>query len=77
MNDSFFDKSHEAIADLSQNIDALFFREVRMTIYEPLQVTIAYLLDDIVIMTALHHIQHPHYVLRFDQLQDLDLRKQG
>lgn len=42
-----------------------------------LQIAVAYLLDDVVVMTALHHVEHLHDVLRFYQLQDLDFREKG
>ena len=66
MDDSFLDEGHEAVTDLLKNVDSLVLGEVGVVIYELLEVAITYFLNDVVVMTAFHDIEHLHYVLGFD-----------
>lgn len=42
-----------------------------------LQVRVAKLLDDVVVVAALHDIEDPDHVIGFEELQDLDLGEEG
>lgn len=56
MNNSFLDQGHKAIANLPQNIDSLFFAEIRMAVDELFKIAIAYFLNNIVVVAAFHHV---------------------
>jgi hypothetical protein len=77
MDDAFLNQRKEAIADLLQKLKSSFLGNVVVQLDVLLKVRIAYLLDDVVVMAALHHVQHLHDVVRFQQLQDLDLGEQS
>ena len=66
MHDTFLDKSHETVADLSEDIDSLFFWQIRVVVYKLLEIAVTYFLDDVVVMAAFHHIQNSHDILGFD-----------
>ena len=76
MHDSFLDKSDEAITDLLEKVNSLTLRDVRMLFDVMLKIIIADLLNDVVIMAALHDVEHLHDILGLEQLKDLYLREE-
>lgn len=77
VDDTLFDESHKAIADLSDDISGCFLRKVGVVIDELLEIVIAYFLDDVVVMRALHDVKHSNDVLGFEKLQYLNLGEEG
>jgi hypothetical protein len=73
VDDSFFDESHKTVADLAEDVDRLLLGECGVLLNESFEVAVADLLDDVVVMAALHDIQHLNDVLTFHQLQNLNL----
>jgi hypothetical protein len=61
---------------LPQNGDSFLRRDLIVFFDVMLEVWVADFLNDIVIVTTFHHIQHPHHVLALQKLQDLHLRKE-
>lgn len=77
VNDAFFDEGHEAITDLTQELDAGLFWNVGMVVYVLFKVAITNLLYNVVVMRTLHHVKDSNNVLRLEQLQYLNLGKQS
>jgi hypothetical protein len=77
VDDSLSDESHKAVADLSDDVGGRVFRKVGVMIDKLLEIVIAYFLDDVVVMRALHDIEHSDYVLGLEQLQNLNLGEEG
>lgn len=73
MDNAFLDEGHEPVADLSKNVGGLVLAELRVGVDELLEVAVAYLLNDVVVMAALHDVEDPYNVFGLHQLQDLDL----
>jgi hypothetical protein len=72
VDDSFLDERDESVADLFEQTDCFSLGDLRVLLQILFQVAITYLLDDVVVMAALHHIHHANDVLGFQHLQDLD-----
>jgi hypothetical protein len=77
VDDTLLDEGKESIADLFKDSDGLQFREAGSLIEVVLEIRIAKFLDNVVVVAALHDIQHAYHVLRLQQLQDPDLREEG
>lgn len=73
VDDAFLDECEEAVADLFEEVDGLLFWKFGVLGEVLFEVIVAYLLDDVVVVTAFHDVEHPHHILGFEQLQDLDL----
>jgi hypothetical protein len=77
VDNSFFGERKKTIADLPQKLDSFllgnswFFKE------QLLEVTVAKLLDYVVVVAAFHDIEDPNNILAFEQLHDLDFRKES
>ena len=56
MHNAFLDECHEAIADLFEEVDGFLFWDFGVLYEILLEVVIAYLLDDVVIVIAFHHV---------------------
>lgn len=65
MHDSFLNQSNEAITYLFEKINGLVLWDVRMLLNVMFKIIIANLLNDVVIMTALHDVKYFHYVIGF------------
>ena len=76
MDNAFADKCKEAVADLKK-IPFGFLLWDNLTRFDNGgKISIAELLHNIVVLAALHHIEEPDNVIRFNRLHDLDLREQ-
>ncbi len=76
MYDSFLDERDESVADLLQQTNRFGLGNLRVLLQILFQVAVTYLLDDVVVMAAFHHVHHSNDVLGFQHLQDLDFREE-
>lgn len=76
MDDALFDQRNEAIHDLPQHFHRLLLVDEGGHLHVLLEIAVAELLDDVVIIGALHHLVNGHDVFGLDLLEDLDLLKQ-
>ena len=77
MDDALLDQRNKTIDNLPQHLHCLLLLDERRHLHVLLEVAVAELLDDVVIIRALHHLVNSHDVFRLDLLQDLYLLKQG
>lgn len=77
MDDALPDEGQKPIHYLLQYIHSLLLGGMRGHSEVLLQVGVAELLDDVIIVGALHDIVHCHDVLGLDLLQDLYLLQEG
>ena len=77
MDDAFFHESEETVCNLFDDIDSLFLFDRSFFFDKFLQIAIADLLDNVVIIAALHNFIHGHDILGLDLLQNLNLFKQS
>lgn len=63
MNYAFFHESHESVDHLSEDIGGFFFGHGRVVPDGSFQITIAELLDDVVVIGAFHDFIDSHDVL--------------
>jgi hypothetical protein len=56
MDDAFFDECQEAVANLSQHFDGFFFWSLVASFDIFAEISVAELLNDVVIFGAFHHI---------------------
>jgi len=73
MDDAFLDKREEAIADLLQQLQSSFLRDVGVAVDVLFQIRVADLLDDVIVVAAFHHIQNLDDVVGFEELKNLYL----
>lgn len=66
MDDTFLDEGHEPVTYLPEYIGSLVLAEFWMSFDKLLEVAIADLLNDVVIVTAFHDIKHLYNVFRLD-----------
>lgn len=71
VNDAFADEGNEAVAYLLEKGDGLGFGHGAVRLHVLLEVAVADLLHNVVVVAALHDLQHAHHVLGLEQLQDL------
>lgn len=76
MDNTFPNKRDEPITNLPQKTNGLIFGDLLMRMQILLEIAVADLLDDIVVVVTFHDIQHPDHVFAFEQLKNLYLRKQ-
>lgn len=77
MDDAFPHQSNEPITNLTEQANSLSFIDLRVGLHVLLQIAVADLLDDVIVVTALHDIQHTDYVLGLEQLKNLNFREEG
>lgn len=77
MDDALLDERDEAVADLPEELDGFLLGQFLFGLQVFIEVAVANLLDDVVVIIALHHVQHADHVFGLQQLQDLDLGQQG
>jgi hypothetical protein len=77
VDDAFLDEGEEAVADLPEQFPRLWFCQLRGIGEEALQVRVAEFLDDVVVVAALHDVQHVDDVIRLQKLQNLDFGEEG
>lgn len=65
MNDAFFSKHDKAIADLLQEINGFVFWQLSFGLEVLLEVRVANLLDDVVVVAAFHNVHNLYDILRF------------
>lgn len=68
MNYSLLDEWNESITYLAKDVYCSFFWDLRVLIDVLLKVAIAYFLDNVVVMAALHDIEYADNVFGFKQL---------
>lgn len=76
MNYAFPDESEETSADLREYINALLLVHLLPLHNNFREVTVAELLNDVVVVGALHHVVESHRVLRDHCSKNLDLASQ-
>lgn len=76
MDDALLDQCHKPIHDLLQHFHRLLLVDEGGHLHVLLEVAVAELLDDVVIIGALHDLVNSHYVFGLDLLEDLDLLEQ-
>lgn len=77
MNNTFFNKGNKTITNLSQKRSSLFLRYLLIFFEITFEITIADLLNYVVVMTAFHNIHHLDDVLGFKKLQNLNLGEES
>lgn len=73
MNNALSDKRKKAITKLSQYLHTLTFRHLLACPDNLREILIAKLLNDVIILGALHDVAEAYYILRLDGLDDLYL----
>lgn len=63
MNDAFADERNEAVADLPEEGDSFWLGHWAVRLHVLLEVAIADLLHNVIVVTALHDFQYSHDVL--------------
>lgn len=77
MDDALPNELHEAVANLGEHADCLSLRDALPLIHDAFEVSAAAeLLDDVVVVIALHHVEEPDHILGLQTLQDLDFREE-
>jgi hypothetical protein len=71
VHDSFLNKSNKSIANLPKKAKSLCFRHLGVLLDVPIEIAIADILDDIVVMTAFHYVENLDNVIGLEKLQDL------
>ena len=62
VDNAFLDKGHEAVANLLEEVNGLCFGEFGVFGEVLFEVVVTDLLDYVVVVAALHHVEHPHHV---------------
>ncbi len=77
VDDAFLDEGQEAVADLPEHVDGFRFLALVVAFDLLGDVSVAELLDDVVIFGALHDVVEGHHVVGVQLLKDIDLVFEG
>jgi hypothetical protein len=73
VDDTLANEGDKAIADLPEQAKGFGLGDLRVRVDVFLEVAVADLLNDVVVVAALHDVQHADHVVGLEQLQDLYL----
>jgi len=77
MDNAFFDEGQEAVTNLPEHLDCFRFWALVEALDLLGEVSVAELLDDVVVLAAFHDVVEADYVLGVDFLEDVDLVLEG
>lgn len=77
MNDAFANEGYKPVDDLLEKVDCCCFGDILVVADVFFKVTVAELLDDVVVVGTLHDLEHSYYVARTHLLKNLDLLQEG